>query len=66
MKLSKAMKNFQQLLQFDQRGSKPSSMCCIDNLKLDKAIPEDAKRNRKNLSCTWIDIQKTYDSVTHN
>ena len=41
-------------------------MGCIDNLLLDKAILEDAKRNRKNLSCTWIDIQKAYDSVSHN
>ena len=41
-------------------------MGCIDNLLLDKVILEDAKRNRKNLSCTWIDIQKAYDSVSHN
>ena len=41
-------------------------MGCIDNLLLDNAILEDAKRNRKNLSCTWIDIQKAYDSVSHN
>ena len=41
-------------------------MGCIDNLLLDKAILEDAKRNRKNLSCTWIDIQKAYGLVSHN
>ena len=62
----KSHEKFQQLLQLDQRGSKPGSMGCIDNLLLDKAILEDAKRNRKNLSCTWIDIQKAYDSVSHN
>ena len=27
---------------------------------------EDAKRNRKYLSCTWMDIPKAYDSVSHN
>ena len=62
----KSHEKFQQLLQLDQRGSKAGSMGCIDNLLLDKAILEDAKRNRKNLSCTWIDIQKAYDSVSHN
>ena len=62
----KSHEKFQQLLQLDQRGSKPGSMGYIDNLLLDKAILEDAKRNRKNLSCTWIDIQKAYDSVSHN
>ena len=62
----KSHEKFQQLLQLDQRESKPGSMGCIDNLLLDKAILEDAKRNRKSLSCTWIDIQKPYDSVSHN
>ena len=62
----KSHEKIRQLLQLDERGSKPGSMGCIDNLLLDKAIPEDAKRNRKNLSCTWIDIQKPYDSVSHN
>ena len=62
----KSSEKFQQLLQLDQRGSKPGSMGCIDNLLLDNAILENAKRNRKNLLCTWIDIQKAYDSVSHN
>ena len=43
----KSHEKFQQLLQLDQRGSKPGSMGCTDNLLLDKAILEDAKRNRK-------------------
>ena len=48
--ISEALKShekFQQLLQLDQRGSKPGSVGCIDNLLLDKAILEEAKRNRK-------------------
>ena len=61
----KSHEKFQQLPQLDQRGSKPGSMGCIDNL-LDKAILEDAKTNRKNLSCTWIDIQKVFGSVSHS
>ena len=41
-------------------------MGCIDNPLLDNVILEDAKRNRKNLSCTWISIKKAHDSVSHN
>ena len=62
----KSHEKFQQLLQLDQRGSKPSPVGYTDNFLLDKAILEDAKRNRKNLSCTWFNIQKAYDSVSHN
>ena len=43
----KSHEKFQQLLQLDQRGSKPSSMGCIDDLLLDKAILEDAKGTEK-------------------
>ena len=32
---------------------------------LDKAITEDAKKNKKNLSTMWIDYKKAYDSVLH-
>ena len=62
----KSHEKFQQLPQLDQMGSKPSSISCtdIDNLLLDKAILEDAKRNRENLSYTWINIHKAYDSVS--
>ena len=45
----KSHEKFQQLPQLDQRGSKTGSMCCIDNLLLDKAILEDAKKNRKKI-----------------
>ena len=43
----KSHEKFQQLLQLDQRRSKPGSMGCIDNLLLDKAILEDAKGTEK-------------------
>ena len=43
----KSHEKFQQLVQSDQRGSKPGSMGCIGNLLREKAILEDAKRNRK-------------------
>ena len=49
----------------DQRGGMPGSMGYIDNLLIDKAILEDATKNSKNLSCTWINVKKAFDSVSH-
>ena len=49
----------------DQRGGMPGSMGYIDNLLIDKAILEDATKNNKNLSCTWINVKKAFDSVSH-
>lgn len=43
----------------------PGSMGCIDNLLIDKAILEDHTKNNKNLSSTWIDVEKAFDSVSH-
>ena len=53
-------------IQIDQRGCTPGSMGCIDNLLIDKAVLEDAQFGRKNLSCTWIDVKKAFDSINHN
>lgn len=53
------------IMQIDQRGGTPGSMGCVDNLLIDKTILQDAERNRKNLSCTWIDVKKAFDSVSH-
>ena len=52
-------------MQIDQRGCSTSSMGCIDNLAVDKAILEDADIRRKNLSCVWIDVKKAFDSINH-
>ena len=43
----------------------PGSMGCIENRLIDKAILEDATKNNKNLSCTWIDVKKAFGSVSH-
>jgi len=48
-------------MQLDQRGGTPGSMGCIDNLPIDKAILEDATKNSKNLSCTWIYVKKAME-----
>ena len=55
----------QNILQLDQRGGKPGSMGCTDNLLVDRIVLEDAQFNLKNLSCTWVDLKKAFDSVSH-
>lgn len=53
-------------MQLDQREGMPGSMGCIDNTLIDQAILEDDDtKNNKNLSSTWIDVEKAFDSVSH-
>ena len=52
-------------MQIDQRGCTTNSMGCIDNLIIDKTTLEEAKDRKKNLSCTWIDVKKAFDSINH-
>ena len=54
-----------QCMELDQRGGMTGSMGCIDNVLINKAILEDATKNNKSLSCTWIDVKKTFDSISH-
>ena len=55
----------QNMLQLDQRGGKPGSMGCTDNLLVNRMVLEDAQFNLKNLTCTWVDLKKAFDSVSH-
>ena len=55
----------QNMLQLDQRGGKPLSMGCTDNLLVDRMVLEDVQFNLKNLTCTWMDLKKAFDSVSH-
>ena len=55
----------QNMLQLDQRGGKPGSMGCTDNLLVDRMVLEDTQFNLKNLTCTWVDLKKAFDSVSH-
>ena len=55
----------QNMLQLDQRGGKPGTMGCTDNLLVDRIVLEDAQFNLKNLTCTWVDLKKAFDSVSH-
>ena len=54
-----------QYMQIDQRRCTTNSMRCIDNLIIDKTTLEEAKDTKKNLSCTWIDVKKAFDSINH-
>ena len=55
----------QNMLQLDQRGGKPGSMGCTDNLLVDRMVLEDAQFSLRNLTCTWVNLRKTFDSVSH-
>jgi hypothetical protein len=54
------------LLPAGQKGCHPGSKGCKDQLTISKAIYEDCRRRNKNLSMTWIDYQKEFDSVPHS
>ena len=54
------------MLQLDQRGGKPGSMGCRDNLLVDRMVLEDTQFNLKNLTCTLVDLKKAFDSVSHH
>ena len=55
----------QNMLQLDQKGGNPGSMGCTDNFLVDRMVLKDAQFNLKNLTCTWVDLKKAFDSVTH-
>ena len=54
-----------QYMQIDQRGCTTGSMGCMDNLIIDKATLDKARDKKKNLSCTWVDVKKAFDSINH-
>ena len=53
------------MLQIDQRGAKANCSGTSDNLLISDMILRDARYNRKNMSCAWLDVKKAYDSVSH-
>ena len=53
------------LRQIDQREGKAKTMGCVDNPLIDKMVLEDAHYQKKNLSCSWVDVKKAFDSVSH-
>ena len=53
------------LLPLEQKGCKRGSYGCKDQLLINKMILEECKTQKKNLSTTWIDYKKAFDSVPH-
>ena len=51
-------------MQIDQRRGKAKTMGCVDNLLIDKVVLEDAHYQKKNLSCSWVDVKKAFASVS--
>ena len=52
-------------MQGEQRGAKENCSGTIDNLLIDRMVCQDSQRGHRNLSMTWIDVKKAYDSVDH-
>ena len=56
----------QKLLPTEQKGCKKKSRGCKEQLMIDKLILKNCKRRKRNLSMTFIDYKKAYDSVPHS
>lgn len=66
--LNKLMSHLEKyrLVQVDQRGARAKCSGTTNNLLIDDMVLRDARYNRKNLSCTWIDVRKAFDSLSHS
>jgi hypothetical protein len=49
-----------------QKGCIRNTRATKDQLLIDRAIVEDARKKQKNLSICWIDFQKAFDMVPHS
>jgi len=56
----------QSLLPAEQKGCHPVSKGCKGQVMISKGIYEDCSRRNKNLSISWIDYQKAFDSVSRS
>jgi hypothetical protein len=54
------------LLPKEQKRGCSGTKGCKDQLLLAKAILQECKRKKKNLSVAWIDYQKAFDRVPHS
>ncbi|CAH2095620.1 unnamed protein product [Euphydryas editha] len=54
------------IIAVEQRGCRRGTRGCKDHLMLNKSILEDAYYAKKNLSMSWIDYQKAFDSISHD
>ena len=63
-KMESHLKKFD-MLQCDQRGGRKGTWGVVDNVMIDAMLLEECRMRKKNLSCTWVDVAKAYDSVSH-
>jgi len=54
------------ILPAEQKGCRKGSYGCKDQLLINKMILEDCSRRKRNLSTSWIDYKKAFDSVPHS
>ena len=54
------------LIPDEQKGCMANCYGTLDQLLIDQMVLEDAKWNKKNLSCAWIDYRKAFDSIPHD
>jgi flavorubredoxin len=54
------------LIPKEQKGCRRGTKGCKDQLLISKAILQECKRRKKNLSMVWIDYQKAFDRVPHS
>ena len=57
--------NANSLIPVEQKGCRKGSRGTKDQLLIDKAILQDAKKKHRFLSMAWIDYKKAYDMVPH-
>ena len=50
----------------EQKGCRRGSRGTKDQLLIDKAVLQEVKRMKRNLSVAWIDYKKAYDMVPHS
>ena len=54
------------LFPVEQKGCIKGSYGCKEQLLINKAIIEDAKARKKNLTTAWVDYKKAFDSIPHS
>ena len=54
------------IMQRSQRGAKNKCSGTFQNILIDDMILKDAHDNKRNLSCSWVDVSKAFDSLSHS
>jgi hypothetical protein len=58
--------NNENLIPKEQKGCFSRTKGCKDQQLISKAILQECKHRKKNLSMVWIDYQKAFDRVPHS